>query len=174
MFFNSLPLFFNQIKLGSPMELLLIILLVYLLLYLITPFDNQLEETTYSPVTKMSLHTYLLYGWAGQLKLLIVFWPFFILLNISLYITDYLAITGNFTVSSWDEIHFILVMPILLWTVCVWRTSINTKIAGLGAAARLMTLTVYFEYALKLIIRDDYPRLFFTCQDILLDYGVCF
>jgi hypothetical protein len=37
-----------------------------------------------------------------------------------------------------------------------------------------MTFAVFFEYALKLVIRDDYPRIFFACQDIMLDYASCF
>jgi len=35
-------------------------------------------------------------------------------------------------------------------------------------------LAVFFEYGLKLIIRQDYPRVFFECQEIALDYASCF
>ncbi|SHE20222.1 hypothetical protein BPUTEOMOX_1028 [methanotrophic endosymbiont of Bathymodiolus puteoserpentis (Logatchev)] len=81
---------------------------------------------------------------------------------------------GNFTVSSWDEVHFILLTPAIFWTLCVWRNSFNTKSRFSAAGARFMTFAVFFEYALKLVIRDDYPRIFFACQDIMLDYASCF
>jgi uncharacterized membrane protein YobD (UPF0266 family) len=78
------------------------------------------------------------------------------------------------TVSSWDEIHFVLVTPIIIWTIVVWRNSYNTTSRYWAAALRLMVVTVYFEYALKLLIRKDYPRIFFQCQEIALDYASCF
>ncbi len=173
MFIYSLPIFFIHIQLGSPLELFAIILLLMAVLYAVTAFDPSFNGEG-EPLFSLSLYRYLLYGLIGNLKLWVAFWPFFILLNISLFITDWLAVHGKFTVSSWDEIHFILVTPIIFWTIVVWRNSINTSLPLSGALARLMTVFVYFEFALKLLIRKDYPRIFFSCQDILLDYAACF
>lgn len=173
MFIYSLPILFINIQLGTPIEFLLIICFLMLVLYIATPFDpSYIEEGR--KLFSLSFYQYLLYSWIGQLKLWVVFWPFFIVLNFSLLITDWLAIHGKFTVSSWDEIHFILATPIIFWTIVVWRNSINTQLFLTGVLARLMTLSVFFEFGLKLLIRKDYPRIFFACQDILLDYATCF
>ncbi|MBE0469872.1 MAG: hypothetical protein IBX55_10255 [Methyloprofundus sp.] len=174
MFIYSLPIFFTYIQLGTPLDLLLIALLIYLVIYLTLPFIAASQERECVPLNGLSFYKYLLYCWLGSLKLWVVFWPFFILLNSSLYVTDMLAMQGNFTVSSWDEVHFILLTPAIFWALCVWRNSTHTKSRLSAAGARFMTLAVFFEYALKLVIRDDYPRIFFACQDIMLDYASCF
>ncbi|KAF3981114.1 MAG: hypothetical protein HFP81_08535 [Methylococcales symbiont of Hymedesmia sp. n. MRB-2018] len=173
MFIYSLPILFSHIQIGSPIELLSIVLVLTTVLYIVTVFDPSYVGEG-GPLFGLSLYRYLLYAWIGHLKLWVVFWPFFILLNISLFITDWLATGGKFTVSSWDEVHFVLATPIVFWTIIVWRNSINTHLPLTGALARLMVLLVYFEFALKLLIRKDYPRIFFACQDILLDYAACF
>jgi hypothetical protein len=77
-------------------------------------------------------------------------------------------------VSSWDDVHFMLLLPIVWWTVSIWRCSAYTRFRLYSAGARLITLGVFVEYALKLYIRIDYPRLFFNCEELLLDYGSCF
>lgn len=174
MFIHSLPIFFAYIQLGTPLDLLLIALLVYIVVYLTMPIIEPVKEQECIALKGLSFYRYLLYSWLGSLKLWVVFWPFFILLNVSLYFTDRLAMQGNFTVSSWDEVHFILLTPATFWTLCVWRNSFNTKSRFSAAGARFMTFAVFFEYALKLVIRDDYPRIFFACQDIMLDYASCF
>ena len=174
MFIYSLVILFTHIQMGSPIELLSIVLFLMVVLYISTPFYPAAYAEGEGEKSSYSLYQYLLYAWIGHLKLWMVFWPFFILLNISLFLTDWLATHGKFTVSSWDEIHFILATPIIFWTIVIWRNSINTRLPFGGALARLMTLFVYFEFALKLLIRKDYPRVFFACQDILLDYAACF
>lgn len=174
MFINSLPIFFTYIQLGSPLDLLLIALLIYVVVYLSMPFIASGQDQTCIALTGLSFYKYLLYSLMGQLKLWVVFWPFFILLNISLYLIDTLAMQGHFTVTSWDEVHFILLTPAIFWMISVWRNSSHTKWRLSGAGARFMTLAVVFEYVLKLVIRDDYPRIFFACQDIMLDYASCF
>ncbi len=117
---------------------------------------------------------YLFSAWVGAIALRSVFWPVFLLLNGILYSIDLLARTGQFTVSSWDDIHFVLLFPIIWWTVGVWRCSANTGFRIWAATARLVTIGVYLEYALRLYIRIYYPRIFFNCEDLLLDYGSCF
>jgi len=85
-----------------------------------------------------------------------------------------LARKGEFTVSSWDAMHLILFTPIIFWTIAVWRNALNTSIRSWAVLARFMTLAVFFEYGLKLVIRIDYPRIFFQCQEAVLDYSACF
>lgn len=171
MFIYSLPILFANIQLGSPLELLLVVLLLLVILYMITPFDANYIHTN---PTKLNFRSSLSAAWVGDLKLYLVFWPFFILLNIILYLIDTITIQGNFTVSSWDEVHFILATPIILWTIMVWRNSLNTNLLLSASMARLFTLAVFFEYGLKLLIRRDYPRIFFSCQNAILDYAACF
>ncbi len=167
MFINSLPLFFTHIGYASPLELLIIFLGLFAVLFITAPVC---ENTANLP----PFDNYLFAAWSGKIALKSAFWPFFLLLNGCLYTVDLLAKTGLFTVSSWDDIHFILLLPIFWWTLSVWRCSANSRARAWGASARLMTLSVFFEYALKLLIRIDYPRLFFNCEDLLLDYGSCF
>ncbi|MEQ1561005.1 MAG: hypothetical protein ABL933_18980 [Methyloglobulus sp.] len=118
--------------------------------------------------------SFLLASWLGGVALHWAFWPFFLLLNASLLFADQLAMAGKITVSSWDEIHFVLLFPIAWWTVSVWRCSRNTHSRTWSALARFATIAVPVEYAIKLLIRIDYPRIFFNCEDLLLDYGSCF
>lgn len=118
--------------------------------------------------------SYLLASWLGGISLHWVFWPFFLFLNASLLTTDLLAKAGKITVSSWDEIHFVLLLTIMWWTTSIWRCSSNTDARIWSGLARMATILVFIEYALKLLIRIDYPRIFFNCEDIFLDYGSCF
>ena len=85
-----------------------------------------------------------------------------------------LAKLGLLTVSSWDDVHIMLLLPIVWWSTSVWRCSANTDIRLGSSGARLMIFAVLFEYGLKLLIRIDYPRIFFGCEELLLDYGSCF
>jgi hypothetical protein len=161
-------------KLGNPLEFVLISLLLYLVLFFSIHTVALPEDNKWESLSGLSFYKYLLNAWTGQLRLWLVFWPFFIVLNLSLYEVDNLAKQGSFTVSSWDEIHFILFTPVIFWTISVWRNSVNSGSRFWAAGARFLTVAVFFEYGLKLIIRRDYPRIFFGCKDIILDYAACF
>ncbi|MEE9337504.1 MAG: hypothetical protein V3U87_05445 [Methylococcaceae bacterium] len=174
MFIYSLPILFSYIQLGTVQEYFGTILFLLILLFIATPFDSSYKEIEWGKVSELTLYRYLLDSWNGQVKLWLVFWPFFIILNLSLYFIDNLARTGSFTVSSWDEIHFILLTPTIFWTIIVWQNSINTSSRYWAVIARFITLAVFFEYGLKLVIRIDYPRIFFQCQEAVLDYASCF
>ena len=174
MFIYSLPILLFHIQFGTPLELILITLFLYILLFIATPVIPGSNDQEGGKLFGLSFYKYLLHAWTGQLKLWVVFWPFFIFLNLSLYLTDNLAKQGRFTVSSWDEIHFMLLMPVIFWTMSVWRSSMNTDLRIFAAGARFMTLSVFFEYGLKLLIRKDFPRIFFNCEEIILDYATCF
>ncbi|MCF6252694.1 MAG: hypothetical protein L3J75_15720 [Methylococcaceae bacterium] len=174
MFIYSFPILFTYIQFGEPREYLIAVLFLLIVLYIATPSNSYFNEIEWSKVSELTFYRYLFDSWNGHIKLWLVFWPFFIILNVSLFVTDTLAKTGHFTVSSWDEIHLIFFTPVVFWTICIWRNSINTSSRYWAVVARFMTLSVFFEYALKLVIRIDYPRIFFECQDLALDYSACF
>lgn len=174
MFIYSLPILFTYMQWGAPREFILVILFFLMVLFISTPYDAHFKEGEWGKESDLTINKYLVDAWVGLVKLWLVFWPFFIFLNIAFFITDNLAKKGSITVSSWDEIHFILLTPVIFWTIIVWRNSINTGIRFWAIAARFLTLTVFFEYILKLLIRRDFPRIFFECQEISLDYAACF
>jgi len=174
MYIYSIPILFTYIKFGTPVEYLITILFLLLLLYIATPYNSFFKEARWGAISELTVYQYLFDSWNGLIKLWLVFWPFFILLNIVLYTVDGLAKAGGFTVSSWDAVHLMMLTPILFWTHSVWRNSMNTSSRYWAVLARFMTLAVFFEYGLKLIIRQDYPRVFFECQEIALDYASCF
>jgi len=167
MFIYSLPLFFTHIGLASPLDLLIIFTALFAVLFISSLFGGENPQ-------KQSSDNYLFAAWNGSAPLKWAFWPFFLILNACLYTADTLVKAGLFTVSGWDDIHLMLLLPIVWWTTAVWRCSPNSTLSVWAACARLLTLGVFFEYALKLLIRIDYPRLFFGCDELLLDYGSCF
>jgi hypothetical protein len=157
MFIYSLPLFFTHIGLASPLELLIIFMALFVVLFISSPLGGE-------NLQKQPFDNYLFAAWSGSVALKWAFWPFFLILNFSLYAADTLAIAGVLTVSSWDDLHLMLLLPIVWWTTAVWRCSTNTSLRVWVACARLLTLAVFFEYGLKLLIRIDYPRTFFGCD----------
>jgi hypothetical protein len=167
MFIYSLAILFNDIHLINPIELLFIVCVLLILLYFSAPAPEQ--DWKQQPYER-----FLLASWLGGISLNRVFWPYFFLINASLFMTDWLAKNGKITVSSWDEIHFGLLLTVVWWTISIWRCSSNTDAKVWAALARFTTVAVFVEYGLKLLIRIDYPRIFFNCEDILLDYGSCF
>ena len=174
MFIYSLPILFTHMNFGTPLEFMLVIFFFLSLLFIMTPENPEFSDIKWGKISDLTFYQYLSDAWTGQVKLWLVFWPFFILLNSSLFLVDSLARNGQFTVSSWDALHFMFFTPILVWTIAVWRNDLNTSSRYWAILARFMTLAVFFEYALKLVIRNDYPRIFFKCQDIALDYASCF
>ena len=174
MFIYSLPILYAYIQLGSPQEYLFTLLFFLTLLTIATPSNPYFKDIKWGALSDLAFYRYLLDSWNGYVKLWLVFWPFFIILNLSLFIADSLARTGNITVSSWDEIHLMLVVPAFSWTIAVWKNALNTRSRQWAVFARFMTLAVFFEYCLKGVIRLDYPRVFFNCQEAVLDYVTCF
>ena len=167
MFIYSLPLFFAQIGVASPFELLVVAIGLFVVFFISAPYVDQTESPTFRG-------HYLFAAWTGNVTLQWVFWPFFLIFNISLFLADTFATRGLLTVSSWDEVHLMLLLPTVWWTTAIWRCSYNSQLRALTGGARFLTLVVFFEYSLKLLIRIDYPRLFFGCEELLLDYGSCF
>jgi hypothetical protein len=167
MFVYSLPILFNQIDLMSVPEALFIIGGLFALLWILAPVCS--EEAG-----RWTRENYLFSCWTGRQGLSAAFWPFFLLLNAALFGVDWLARSGLWTVSSWDDVHFVLLLPVIWWTASTWRCSAHAELRLYAAGARFATLGVFIEYGLKLYIRIEYPRLFFNCEDTLLNYGSCF
>ena len=171
MFIYSLPLFFSETTLGSPLELLLILITLFVVLLISAPLsENTAEDKPFA----YPLYYYVMYAWQGQLALWRVFWPFFLLLNAGIFMADYSAKSAWISVSSWDDAHFMFFVPSIFWSIAVWRSSANTQSRTAMAYARLITILVFFEYGLKILIRHEYARIFFNCQDNLVDYISCF
>lgn len=174
MFIYSLPILFAYIQLGSAFEYSLALVLLLSLLYIITPANPFFKDIKWGEVSELTFYQYLFDAWNGQIKLWLVFWPFFILLNSVLFTVDNLAKAGDFSVSSWDVMHLIMFTPGIFWINAIWQNSMNTGYRYWAVLARFMSLAVVFEYGLKLIIRQDYPRIFFQCEEAILNYVSCF
>jgi len=173
MFYFTLPLIFTHSSLLTPGELLSICVALFFILYISSP--DPVHTSTPIKQYHSAFLNYLFSAWCGTQSLWWVFWPFFILLNSCLFLVDYLAKSGAFTVSSWDAIHFfILVIPIIWWCISIWHCSSNTRSRFWSTSARLITFAIALEYLLKIVIRIEYPRVFFNCQELFLDYGGCF
>lgn len=172
MFYFTLPLIWANDRLLNISEFFAAYACLWLVLTISAPFlehDQQLQEPA-----KLSFYQYLYHAWLGALDLWLVFWPFFIFLNLSIYAVDFLVKSATVSVSSWWSIYLMLLGPIVWWTLAVWRGSSRCSSRIWSGLARLMVLSVYFEYGLKIYVYKELPRVFFNCEDALLNYFSCF
>ncbi len=168
MFVYSLPVLFSHADFLQPIEFAVLLLSIAIGIWFLTPQPEKAEGLQY-------IHDdFLKAAWCGQKALWQVFWPFFVCLNALLFYLDSLARSGEFTVSSWDMAHFMLFTPIALWAISVWRCSSKCSDKLWAVLARIGVLSVYAEYLIKLLLRIDAPRVFFQCQEAMLDYSACF
>lgn len=174
MFIYSLPILFTYIQFGTAQEYRVTILFLLILLFIVTPSNPFFKDIKWGRVSELTMYRYLFDSWTAQVKLWLVFWPYFIILNLSLYTVDTLAKAGEFSISSWDEVHLISLTPSIFWIISVWRNSLNTCSHFWAIGARFVTFFVLFEYGLRLAIRINYPRVFFQCNEVTLDYLACF
>ncbi len=171
LFFYSLPVFFDDVNVMTRIEFLLILAVLLCFFWFTAP---QPEGAVVSSKEASATRDHLVEAWLGRKPLWMIFWVFFIVLNALVFYVDGLAISGRFTVSSWDAFYFILFTPTVFWTVCIWRNSANTRFRFWAAFARLASATVFFDFFLKLVLRFAYARIFFNCQEAVLDYAACF
>lgn len=169
MFINTFPIIFTYTSLFSLTEAVIFLAAIFFLVYLYTPEVNKNQTQKSGNGLYKNLHS----AWLGNSALWLVFWPFFLLVNIVLYYIDYRVINVTYTIASWKTVHGMLFLPIVWWTVSVWRCSPNTHHKIWGSAARTITLYLFFEYILRFIISTQYPNTFFDCRLLIMEYGDC-
>jgi hypothetical protein len=169
MFINTFPIIFTYTSLFSLAEAVIFLAAMFFLVYLYTPEVNK------NPTHKSGngLYKFLHSAWLGNSALWPVFWPFFLLVNGILFYIDYRVMNVTYTIASWKTVHGMLFLPIVWWTVSVWRCSPNTHYKIWGSAARTITLYLFFEYILRFIISTQYPNTFFDCRLLIMEYGDC-
>lgn len=150
-------------------EALILGLALSVFLYLLTPEPAEVWEIR----IPKSVYYYLQWSWLGYLRLRDAFWPFFVLYNAVLFYIDYRVQEGTFTVASWVTIHMILAMPLVYWTGAVWRCSGLCSSRYEAAAARLVTIFAFLDLALRWVIYQYYPNIFFNCQQMIIQWGDC-
>jgi hypothetical protein len=64
----------------------------------------------------------------------------------------------------------ILALPLFWWTISVWRCSSHASRIW-ATMARFLTVAVYYEYSLRLLIGYYYPQIWFNCQQLIIEYG---
>ena len=169
MLINSLSLLFAFTSFISWWEALAVGLAIVGLVFSVTAEPAEQWEFR----TPATLYYYLQWSWLGYLRLKDAFWPFFILFNIILLYIDYRVQESTFTVASWITIHIILAMPLVYWTGAVWRCSMQCSSRIWVILARSVTIAAYLEFALRWVIYQYYPNIFFSCQQMLMQWGDC-
>ncbi|MDT8406672.1 MAG: hypothetical protein RQ715_05430 [Methylococcales bacterium] len=170
MFIYSFPVLLAEHALDLSAWLLFAALLVGFF-YLSAPVAE------YQPVKhqrKVSFYQFLWSSWQGLEPLLWVFWPFFVLINVWIYLSDHAVLNADISVSSWINLHLIMLMPIIWWTGSVWRASASHGSRLWIAVARLGVSLAYLEYGAKIYIFIQMPRAFFQCDEAVLNYFSCF
>lgn len=177
MLINSLSAIFAFTSLISPIEASIILILTAGIVYILTAkqqahtIDSQdLTEQTNTYGNKTYL--YIQSAWLGKQSLSGAFLPFFIIFNSALFYADYRADNGTYTIASWLTLLVILSIPVIWWTVAVWRCSIHATRLW-ASVARFMTIAVYYEYLLRIIIAYYYPQIWFNCQQLMIEFGDC-
>ncbi|SMG66651.1 conserved hypothetical protein, membrane [methanotrophic bacterial endosymbiont of Bathymodiolus sp.] len=171
MFINTLAAFFVFTSLISPIEAAVILLLTVYTIYILTPAQALNQEVPLS-LKGINIYMYLQSAWLGRLSLLAVFSPFFIILNGALFYADYRSDVGTYTIASWLTMLVILALPLFWWTISVWRCSSHASRIW-ATMARFLTVAVYYEYSLRLLIGYYYPQIWFNCQQLIIEYGDC-
>lgn len=169
MFINTLSILFAFTGLITPLEFGVILLAIAMFIFRITPtFNDAVVHYAYH-----TFYEYLHTAWLGHCSLKWVFWPFFILINLIFYYIDYRAISMTYTISSWKTVHSMVFLPIVWWTVAVWRCSPHNGNPYWRTAARTVTVYLYIELLLRLIIGVKYPQLLFDCKQLVIELGDC-
>jgi len=174
MLINVLTAFFTFTHLINLWEVTLILLVTAYIMYLLTPNSEPNTDYAADIPPDTSIYIYLLSAWLGRLPLIQAFLPFYIILNGVLFYIDYRIADSSYTIASWVSMHIIFAIPVLWWTVAVWRCSNNKATRLWASAARFISITVYYEYLLRFIIRYYYPKIWFNCQQLVIEFGDCF
>ena len=181
MYVLTLPLIFEYTRLLSPFALLFIAIAMLVVLYIIAPFPEPVVKTegdhyqVNDPKNyQQQEYPFLYQAWYGSLPLWQVFWPYFIIVNIALYVSDRMVRETFLSVPTWDNILLVCVVTAIWWCIGVWRMSAYCQHRLYSATARLLTLALFSDFILRVFIRINYPRIFFDCDSMLFDYSSCF
>ncbi len=170
MFLTSLPILFNDMGLVSFADFALLAAVTGYIVYFLTP--TPLSE--WQEARQLGPYLYLHATWFGRVALWKVFWPFLLLFNATLAYIDYRAANGTYTIASWATMHIIFALPLVYWTVAVWRASNKCGAKWRAVGARLMTVWAYVEYAIRYLIWTEYPYTLFDCRQMMIEFGDCF
>lgn len=170
MFVTSLPILLGNIAIISYWEFALLLAGVGYFVHLGTP-EPLLEWHEERPNDP---YLYLHATWFGRVALWKVFWPFLLLFNATIFYIDYRAANETYTIASWATMHIIFALPLVYWTVAVWRASDKCGSKWQASTARLITLYAYFEYLVRYLIWTEYPYTLFGCRQMMIEFGDCF
>ncbi|GAW86567.1 conserved hypothetical protein [Bathymodiolus platifrons methanotrophic gill symbiont] len=173
MLINTLSALFAYTTFISPIETAIILLITAYIIYILTP-ERQIEADEASEISNAdtSIYLYIQSAWLGRASLIRAFLPFFIIFNSALFYADYRSDNGTYTIASWLTILVILALPVLWWIISVWRCSCHDSRIW-ASTARFVTVAVFYEYVLRVIIAYVYPQIWFNCQQLIIEYGDC-
>lgn len=169
MFITTLPIIFTYIHLFSPLEAGLFLAAIFGLVYAYTPAPQK----TWQGQPNKDWYKFLQSAWLGDVALWQAFWPFFLFVNGVLYYADYRIANITYTIASWKTVHGMVFLPIIWWTVAVWRSSCHTRHKISAAAARSLTLYLFMELGLRFFISGQFPNTLFDCRLLMMQYGDC-
>ena len=169
MFFHTYPYLRFYPTATIAFELVVLAVAGLLLLWLATPLPAEHQP----PRAALSWACFYDF-WFGQAPLWQVFWPYFAALNLLLFVVDTLAKAGFATVLLWDISQLLLATTSVWWAVAVWSASANTRQRIWGVLARSCVIITGLEFLHRVVIRIRFPRDFFGCTELFLDYSTCF
>ncbi len=169
MFINTLPIIFTYVHLFTPIEAGIFLTAVFGLVYFYTPVINPLWKERACGNWYVILKS----AWLGKVALWRAFWPFFLIINGILFYIDYRIANITYTIASWKTVHGMVFLPILWWTIAVWRCSGNTHQRWQAAGARTFTIYLFLELLLRLFISIQHPITLFDCRLLVMEYGDC-
>ena len=172
MLFYTLSALFAFTTLINPIEATAILLVTAYIIYLLTLAQPYADKLATTKNTEVDIYSYLQNTWLGRQSLLLAFWPFFILINASFLYADYRSEGGSYTIASWLTLLVIFTLPVIWWSISVWRCSLNASRLW-AIAARFCVVLVYYEYILRAIIAYNYPQIWFNCQQLIIEFGDC-
>ena len=169
MFIYTYPYLSYYLKFISSTQISVLVIAFLLYLYLSTPKPTDRLPST--PHSKEALRDAFL---LGELPLWQIFWPFWLVLNLLVFLLDLLARNGLITTVLWDIGHLNLFLFSLWWANSIWRSSCYTTRSIWSILARFIAIITLFEFLHCLLIRIKFARDFFNCQELSLNLTSCF
>lgn len=169
MFFYTVPYLTHYSTLIPVVQLIALVVAVLLLIAISVP----------SPADR--LPSRIVFGWDfpytlwyRDVRLSQVFWPCWLVLNGLVFLVDMLAKAGIASVLVWDITQLLTLVGLYWWGVAVWRASPNTRRQSWAFLARLVVVLSLLEIVHRVFIRIKFPRDFFGCDELFLNFTSCF